>query len=118
MLSKKWIILNKDLTTEAISETAKRFGLSPIIATVLHNRSIISDDSINMFLSKSISDIHHPHLLKDAKKAAKRIISAINANEKIVIYGDYDVDGITSCALLYHFLHSRGANVEFYIPSR
>lgn len=75
-------------------------------------------DACKAFLNKSAKNVHHPFLLKDAKKAAERIKEAIEAGEKTVIYGDYDVDGITSTSILYMFLKSLGVNVSYYIPSR
>lgn len=118
MLDKRWVFLDKQTDAQAVSRLCAEFGIPPVIAAVLLNRSIAAPDEVKSFLSKSIANVHHPFLLKDAQRAAQRIGAAIHAGEKIVIYGDYDVDGITSTALLYQFLRSQGANVDFYIPNR
>lgn len=86
--------------------------------TVLRNRGL-EDSEIDRFLNPSYQlDLADPMLLPDMSKALKRIKKAVDNKEKIVIYGDYDIDGITSCALLKDFLGSIGANVEIYIPDR
>lgn len=118
MLNKNWVFLNKGLLATDINYISNKFNIPSIIASIILNRLEKNDKAIDSFLNKSVKNIHHPFLLKDAKKAAGRIINAIKNNEKIVIYGDYDVDGITSCSLLYQFLKSRGARVDYYIPSR
>jgi len=118
MLDKRWVFQNKECDPSDIRRISGDFGVPPIIASVLINRGITSADDIKMFLGKSLSNVHHPFLLKDAQKAAQRIKTAIDNGEKIVVYGDYDVDGITSTAIIYMFLSSQGATVDYYIPNR
>ena len=93
------------------------YKIPRLLATVILNRGIPKDD-VKSFLTKSMRDIRNPRLMLDMEKAAKRITAALSKKEKTVIYGDYDVDGITSTALLYDFLSSLGADVDYYIPDR
>jgi len=118
MLDKRWIFQNNECDPSDVRRISNDVGVPPIVASVLINRGVTADDDIKTFLGKSLSNIHHPFLLKDAQKAAQRIKSAIENDEKIVIYGDYDVDGITSTAILHKFLSSLNADVDFYIPNR
>ncbi len=101
-----------------ISEYSKKHSISNILATILLNRGIETDEQINEYIKKSLESIHNPNGLPDMEKAAKRIVSAIENNEKITIYGDYDADGVTSTVLLYSFLRDNGADVDYYIPDR
>ncbi|MCK4528743.1 single-stranded-DNA-specific exonuclease RecJ [candidate division WOR-3 bacterium] len=103
----KWNFKNKEMVKDLSSEE--------IIDHLLSLRNIEHKDS---FLNPSPEHLHDPFLLKGVEKASKRIISAINNNENIMIYGDYDVDGISSIALMFTILKKLGANVDHYIPSR
>lgn len=118
MQGKKWVYLDKEHDRNQIKSTAERLNLSPFIVTLLYNRGITSDKEITSFLTKSLRDVHSPLLLPDIEKATERIYSAVEKSEKICIYGDYDVDGITSTVLLYKYLLSHGADVSYYIPDR
>ncbi len=118
MQHKNWIFLNKDYEKNDILSAAKRLGISPVIVTLLYNRGITSDKEILSFLSKSMQAVHNPFQLPDMDKAADRILLALEKKEKICIYGDYDVDGITATVLLYKYLLSHGADVSYYIPER
>ncbi|MBQ8301448.1 MAG: single-stranded-DNA-specific exonuclease RecJ [Clostridia bacterium] len=117
MIDKIWKFKNKKLREEDIKNISQEYHISPVIATVLLNRGIEKDD-IPSYLKKSMSDVVNPKLMLDMDKAVERINKAIENKEKIAVYGDYDVDGITSTALLYEFLSSIGADVEYYIPDR
>lgn len=117
MIDKIWNFKNKKLREEDIKNISQEYHISPVIATVLLNRGIEKDD-IPSYLKKSMSDVVNPKLMLDMDKAVERINTAIERKEKIAVYGDYDVDGITSTALLYEFLSSMGADVEYYIPDR
>lgn len=117
MTDKIWRYKNKLLKPETVTKVSEKYKIPKVISTILLNRGIAEDD-FPAFLQKSMKDIINPNLMPDMDKAVKRILKAIEANEKIVIYGDYDVDGITSTALLYEFLLSRGADVSYYIPDR
>ncbi|MHB9099744.1 MAG: DHH family phosphoesterase, partial [Syntrophales bacterium] len=93
-------------------------GLSPIVSRILMSRDIVNIDIARRFLSPSLRDLHNPFLMQDMKKAADRLIRAIYQQEKIVIYGDYDADGITSVVVLLHFIRQIYKNVTHYIPDR
>lgn len=100
------------------AEIASKFNLCPLTAKVILNRGINTDEEIMRFLEPSIKNFYDPFLLKDMSKAVKRITDAISGNEKIVIYGDYDVDGITSTSILLSYLSKFSKNIDFYIPDR
>lgn len=117
MAGKIWKYKNKSLKPETISEISAKYKIPNVISTILLNRGI-KENELKSFLKKSMRDIKNPNLMLDMDKATERIIRAINNKEKIVIYGDYDVDGITSTALMYEFLSEQGAEVGYYIPDR
>jgi len=96
----------------------KELGLSPIVSRILMSREIGNVDAARKFLSPSLRDLHNPFLMQDMKKAVDRLIRAIYQQEKIVIYGDYDADGITSVVVLLHFIRQIYKNVAHYIPDR
>ena len=114
----KWNFKSSLLEPSRINEFSKRFSISYVMSAVLLNRGIESEEQLRKYLTKPLDGIHNPLLLPDMEKAAQRIIKAIEEKEKIVIYGDYDGDGVTSTAVLYHFLFENGADVEYYIPDR
>lgn len=93
-------------------------NLHPVIAEILLKRGIDSYELIEKFFKNDLNAIHDFGVLKDCDKAANRIVSAINKGEKILIYGDYDVDGTTGVSMLLMFLKSMGAQVSYYIPDR
>lgn len=93
-------------------------NLHPVILKLLKSRGIDKKDGIVRFLRASLDDMYNPFLLKDMEKAVRRIKKAILSGEKITVYGDYDVDGVTGCALLMRALREMGGKVDFYIPSR
>lgn len=115
-MNKKWEFYSYD--EEKIEEISKRFNISELLATVLVNRNIVEDDEIELFLNPTRKDFHDPYLMPDMKKAVDRIVKAIQTQEKTMIYGDYDVDGITSITVLSKFLKERGLDVGAYIPNR
>lgn len=117
MVDKIWNFRNKKLRDDDINNISQEYRIPCVISTILLNRGIERGE-ISSFLKKSMSDIVNPELMLDMDKAAERINSAVRNKEKIAVYGDYDVDGITSTALLYEFLSSIGADVEYYIPDR
>lgn len=92
--------------------------ISKVTAQLLSNRGIDDPEEARAFLGCSLSSCHDPHLFKDMDHAVARIRKAIRGREKILVYGDYDVDGMTSAALLYTALKKLGASVETYIPNR
>lgn len=93
-------------------------GVSPVLAQLLVNRGVRTPEQAQDFLFGKISSCHDPFLLKDMAKAVERIKKAAEKEEKILIYGDYDVDGVTSTALLVHILREMGADFETFIPNR
>jgi len=103
---------------EKILELEKRVGLHPLVCQILSNRGFKSAEEVEKFLNPSLADLHDPFMMKDMEKAVDRLIQALREREKIVIYGDYDVDGITSISLLVRYLSQLGANVGYYIPHR
>lgn len=117
MTRKLWKFRNESIKPAAVRRAAEEKGVPRIIANVLLNRGIAVED-FDAFISKSKKGIRNPMTMLDMEKAADRIVSAIKSKEKIAIYGDYDVDGITSTALLHDFLSSLGADVIYYIPDR
>ena len=118
MREKIWNYKNKALSKEEIEEFSALSGVGPAMAVILLNRGIKTPKAVNSYMKKSLEDIHNPFMLDGMEEAADRILSAIEKKEKIVIYGDYDVDGITATATVYKFLKSQGADVSYYIPDR
>lgn len=117
MIRKVWKFRNENVTPKQISDAAVKNGVPRLISNILLNRGIAEPEFKN-FLSKSKQGILNPMTMLDMDKATERIERAVKNNEKITVYGDYDVDGITSTALLYGFLKKIGADVEYYIPDR
>ncbi len=117
MQEKIWEYRNKQLKTDDIKAFAMRHKLPPAIAVILMNRGI-ADGDVEAYLKKGLDCVHNPFMLNDMEEAADRILAAIQNKEKIIIYGDYDVDGITATATVYKFLKNIGAEVDYYIPDR
>ncbi len=112
---KKWEAY--EINDKAVEEMSKENNISKCLATVLYNRGI-EKNKIHNFLYPEIKDLYDPFLFKGMDLAVARIIKAINNKEHITIYGDYDVDGITSTMILMKFLKSREAMVDYYLPNR
>ena len=111
-----WKVHESNLRLQkALSEA---LGTSPVLAQLLLNRDIRTPEQAQNFLFGTLSDCHDPFLMKDMPKAVSRIKQAIAKNEKILVYGDYDVDGVTSTALLSYVFQRIGADYETYIPNR
>lgn len=103
---------------ETVRKMARELGRSELFGVLLYNRGYCSSDDAQRFLCFKETGFHDPYLLADMDKAADRIFSAIENNEKICIYGDYDVDGVTSVSMLYLYLSELGADVCIKIPKR
>lgn len=103
---------------EDVYESENSPDLHPIILKLLKKRGVVSKDQITRFLDPKIEYLYNPGLMKDMDEAVKRIRKAIIENEKITVYGDYDVDGITSTCIMVKTLRKMGAKVDYYIPSR
>ncbi len=115
-MRKKWNIFPGAPHIE--KELSQGLGCSPILARLLTRRGFTTVSSAKFFLHGSLSDLHSPQLLPDIEKACLRIRRAIDKGEKILIYGDYDVDGQTSIAILMDTLKGLGGDVSYYIPNR
>ncbi len=115
-MNKKWQIY--ETNENKIQEIQEKYQLNKLLATILVNRNITDKEDIRLFLEPTRNDFHDPFLITDMKKAVERIVQAIEKQEKVTIYGDYDVDGITSITVLKSFLQDRGLEVESYIPNR
>ena len=118
-MNKKWECI--ELDNEKIKNVEKienEYGISNLLAKILVNRNLTKKEDIDLFLKPTRHDFHNPYLMPDMALAVDRIIKAMNNKEKILIYGDYDVDGITSITVVKNFLLERGANVAQYIPNR
>ncbi|MGJ9381831.1 single-stranded-DNA-specific exonuclease RecJ [Salipaludibacillus sp. CF4.18] len=97
---------------------SRKFNIDPIVMKVLCRKRLKNEDVISEFFYPSIEDLHDPFLLNDMRKAVGRIIQGMKRKEKIMIFGDYDADGITSSVVLYRGLRFFGANVDIQLPSR
>ena len=105
-------------TDQKIARIAEKVGVSPITAQLLYNRGYDTPEKAYAFMNSNIHSLHDPYLMEDMDKAVARIKQAIASGECIAIYGDYDVDGVTSVTSIYLYLKSKGADVVYYIPSR
>ena len=101
-----------------ISAIARDQGVSEVTAKLIYNRGYAEESSVRAFLAPDISGLHDPFLMKDMDKAVVRIFESLDRGERITVYGDYDVDGVTSVTVLYLYLKSLGADINYYIPSR
>jgi single-stranded-DNA-specific exonuclease len=113
--TKRWIVTPPDPRAIPLAE---RLKVSPLVAQALLNRGCCEPAGCLQFLQPSLRGLHDPKLLAGVTKAVQRIAAAIAAKEKIVVYGDYDVDGITAVAILWHAITELGGVVEYYIPHR
>ena len=111
-------IVKKNQSFESINNICKINKITPAIAAILLNRNINTKEKIDAFFDVSLKNIQHPVKLKDIDIAVKRIACAIKKNEKILIFGDYDADGITATVILYEFLKYCKADISYYIPCR
>ncbi len=116
--TKRWFYLDENTDENVVYAYCKLFGISPMVARVLVNRGITDAGDAKMFIERNVESLYSPFLINDMDKAVGRINKAIDNNEQITIYGDYDVDGITSTAIMVSFLTKRGARVNAYIPDR
>lgn len=112
---KKWQIYESN--NEKIEEISQKYNLNKLLATILVNRKI-EENQIEIYLNPNRKNFHDPFLMPDMEIAVNRILKAMKNKEKIIIYGDYDVDGITSITVLKSFLKDRGIDVDQYIPNR
>jgi len=116
-MDKRWIIKDK-ADIPVLKQLAASLGVPESLANLMVQRSITTKDEARAFFNPSLGDLHDPFLMKDMSVAVERISTAVKKNEKILVYGDYDVDGTTAVAMMYSFLRSQYSNVEYYIPDR
>ncbi len=113
---KKWEFYNSD--EKLVDDICEKYNLNKVIGKIIVNRHVVNDEDVRIFITPTRDDFHDPFLFKGMDIAVDRIIKAINNKEKILIYGDYDVDGITSTTVLKKYLMDRGITVDTYIPNR
>lgn len=113
---KKWEFYNSD--EKLVDEICEKYNLNKVIGKIIVNRHVVNDEDVRIFITPTRDDFHDPFLFTGMDIAVERIIEAINNKEKILIYGDYDVDGITSTTVLKKYLMDRGIPVDTYIPNR
>lgn len=113
-----WKLVSQQIDKDKIQELSESLGSSELFATLLMNRGFDTKEKVTQFLQPDETWIHDPFLMQDMEKAVERITQAIEAGELIVIYGDYDADGVTSTSVLKETLEMLGAEVDFYIPNR
>ena len=116
-MQKQWIV-REEVNLSLAEQLASEINVGPSLAALLIQRGIKDYDEAKCFFRPSLEQLHDPFLLKDMDHAVRRLVLAIQRNEHILIYGDYDVDGTTSVALMYSFLSSFYENIAFYIPDR
>ena len=115
----KWIYRTlSEQQIETQNKLAEELSINPVLAQLLVQRDICTFDDARSFFRPDLANLHDPFLMADMENAVKRLTKAMRHNEKILIYGDYDVDGTTSVALVYKFLKQFYSNVDFYIPDR
>ena len=115
----KWI-LNQSVDKQQVAEIVKVLNIDENLATLLVQRGITNYEEAKTFFRPSLSQLHDPFLMKDMDKAVERVIRAINEGEKVLVYGDYDVDGTTAVSVVYTYLKPffKKKKIEFYIPDR
>ena len=106
---KRWSIT--ETNPAVVRELSKGVGIDPLLATVLVQRGMSDVDQARVFFNPVISDLHDPFLMRDMDLAVECLAEAVNTNERILLYGDYDVDGTTSVALMYAFLKTFYKNI-------
>ena len=116
-MEKRWVVKEKE-DTAVVKQLAGALGVSESLANLMAQRNISSAEDATAFFNPSLDYLHDPFLMKDMNIAVDRISTAIKKNERILVYGDYDVDGTTAVALMYSFLKDQYSNVEYYIPDR
>ena len=117
-IEKRWVVKPQG-ERSVVESLASQLRMSPVLANLLVQRGIDTVEKAQKFFSPSLRDLHDPFLMKDMERAVERIEKAVKTGEKVMIYGDYDVDGTTAVALVYKFLSQIGhKNLLFYIPDR
>lgn len=115
-MRKKWEY--KDINEEKINEFVNKFNIPYLLAKVIANREFDNYEQIEKYLKTDLSNLYDPYLIKDMDIAVERVVKAINNKEKILVYGDYDVDGITSITVIKKFFEDLGIDILTYLPNR
>ena len=116
-IEKKWIVKEQG-NPAAVRALSAELGIDQVLANLLVQRNLFTAERAREFFKPYLSKLHDPFLMKDMDKAVERLEKAISNEEKVLIYGDYDVDGTTAVALMYTFIRNFNPNVEYYIPDR
>ena len=117
-LEKRWVVKSQG-EAKAVADLVAGQRISPVLANLLVQRGIDTNEKASRFFNPRLEELHDPFLMKDMDRAVERIERAVKNREKIMVYGDYDVDGTTAVALVYTFLRRLGHdNLRFYIPDR
>lgn len=116
-ITKKWV-LKRPEDPEIVGRLSTELGIDRVLAELLVQRGITTFEAARKFFRPDLSRLHDPFLMKDMDKAVARLGKAVSEGERILVYGDYDVDGTTAVALVYSFLSSLTPNADFYIPDR
>ncbi len=116
-MEKRWVIKERG-DYAVVRQLAGALGVSESLANLMVQRDITTTGEASAFFEPDLAYLHDPFLMKDMNIAVERVASAIKKNEKILVYGDYDVDGTTAVAMVYSFLKEQSSNVEYYIPDR
>ena len=116
-MEKKWVI-RKSADESKVRELSSELGIDPVLAELLVQRGVNTFEEARAFFRPSLERLHDPFLMKDMDKAVERVERALDGGEKILVYGDYDVDGTTAVSLVYSFLSRLTSNVGSYIPDR
>ncbi len=116
-MEKRWI-LNENAEIEKVKRLSSELNINPKLGSLLFTRGVSNFDEAKRFFRPQLDQLHDPFLMKDMDKAVERVILAVEKHEKIMVYGDYDVDGTTAVSLVYSFLRLFYKNIEFYIPDR
>ena len=111
-----WLVARPD--SDAVQGLCASLNCHPAIAAILTNRGIVTADDARAFLDAALDRLRPPFAMRDIDEAARRIVRALSQHERILIFGDYDADGITATLVLYEFLKYTGADVSYYIPHR
>jgi len=113
-MQKRWAIIQDNVQQTALLQ--KALNIHPILCKILAQRGIDTFEKAKDFFRPQLSDLHDPWLMKDMDKAVERILTAFGKQEKILVFGDYDVDGTTAVASMYSFLKTLHTPLDFYIP--
>ena len=116
-VSKKWK-LRESSDRQTVKQLSFELGVDPVLAELLVQRGVCTFHQARSFFRPDLADLHDPFLMTDMDKAVERVHQAVITGEKILVYGDYDVDGTTAVSLVYSFLRRLTRNIDFYIPER